>query len=111
MDNHPKRGDIYWVILDPAIGSEIRKTRPCIVISNNAQNKKSLRIIVAPITSQLKKIYPFEAKVEVDGKEGKALLDQIKTVDKQRLRKKICCCDLETMLNVDSALKISLSLN
>lgn len=111
MNKYPKRGDIFWVTLDPTIGSEIQKTRPCVVISNNAQNKRSPRVIIAPITSQVKKIYPFEANVEIEGKEGKALLDQIKTVDKQRLKKRICSCDLETMLNIDNALRIALALN
>ncbi len=111
MNNYPKRGDVYWVKLAPAIGSETQKTRPCVLISNNAQNKKSLRVIIAPVTSQVKKIYPFETKVLVNGKEGKAMLDQIKTVDKRRLGKKICSVDAETMLKIDASLKISLALN
>lgn len=111
MTDYPKRGDVYWVRLDPTVGSETKKTRPCIIISNNAQNKKSSRVIIAPVTSQVKKIYPFEAYVEVNDKMGKALLDQIKTVDKQRLGNRICATDNETMMRVDAALKISLSLN
>jgi len=111
MSDYPKRGDIYWVKLDPTLGSETQKTRPCIIISNNAQNKKSMRVIIAPITSQVKKIYPFEAEVAVNGKKGKAMLDQIKAVDKQRLGKRICSADIETMLNVDKSLKITLALN
>lgn len=110
MSDYPRRGDIYWVALDPAIGSETQKTRPCVIISNNAQNKKSLRVIVAPITSNVKSIYPFEAQLFVDGKKGKAMLDQIKTVDKQRLGKKIGCIDFEVAIAIDQALKISLAL-
>ncbi len=110
MDDYPQRGDVYWVTLDPTVGSETQKTRPCLIISNNAQNKKSLRIIIAPITSKVKTIYPFEAKVIVQGKEGKAMLDQIKTVDKQRLGKMITSLDAETMFEIDQALKLALAL-
>lgn len=108
--DYPKRGDLYWVKLDPAIGSETQKTRPCLIISNNAQNKKSQRVIIAPVTSQVKTIYPFETKVVVNGKLGKAMLDQIRTVDKQRLGQRMCSLDAETMLAVDIAIKISLAL-
>jgi mRNA interferase MazF len=108
--DYPKRGDIYWVTLDPTVGSETQKTRPCLIISNNAQNKKSLRVIIAPVTSKLKKVYPFEAKVAVNGREGKAMLDQIKAVDKQRLGKRICVIDVETMIEIETALKIALAL-
>lgn len=110
MNNFPKRGDIYWVKLDPTLGSGTKKTRPCVIISNNAQNKISARVIIAPITSQATKIYPFEAGVLINGKSGKAMLDQIRVVDKQRLGQKICSLDLETLLEIDSALKISLAL-
>ena len=84
MSEYPKRGAVHWISLDPTIGSETKKTRPCVVISNDAQNKKSSRIIMAPITSNVSKIYPFEARVEVLGKEGKAMLDQLCGVDKAR---------------------------
>jgi mRNA interferase MazF len=110
MSDYPKRGDVYWVALDPAIGSETQKTKPYIIISNDAQNKKSLRTIIAPVTSKVKTIYPFETKVMVNGKEGKAMLDQIKAVDKKRLGKKICTVSIETLLEIDIALKIALAL-
>ncbi len=110
MTEYPKRGDIYWVNLDPTVGSETRKTRPCLIISNNAQNKISLRVIMAPITSNTKTIYPFEAKVMVKEKEGKVMLDQIRALDKQRLGKKIASIDLLTAIDVDKALKVALAL-
>jgi len=108
--DYPKRGDVYWVVLDPTVGSETKKTRPGVIVSNNAQNKKSQRVIIAPVTSKVKAVYPFEAKVTVNGKEGKAMLDQIKTADKRRLGKKISAVDIETMFEIDKALKIALAL-
>jgi len=110
MNETLKRGDIYWVKLDPTIGTETQKTRPCIIISNDAQNKKSSRVIIAPVTSQTKIIYPFEASVIVNNKQGKAMLDQIKTVDKQRLGSRIGTLDFRAMMAVDIALKIALAL-
>jgi mRNA interferase MazF len=107
----PKRGDIFWVNLDPTVGSEINKTRPAVVVSNDAGNEKSLRVIIAPITSSVRHIYPFETKLTVQGKEGKVLLDQIRSIDKQRLLKKIAIVDLDTMQLIDRALKIALSLS
>ena len=110
MSNFPKRGDIFWVNLDPTIGSETQKTRPCVILSNNAQNKKSLRVIIAPITSKVKMVYPFEARVKIHNKEGKAMLDQVKAVDKQRLGDKVVELDFETLLEIEKALKIALAL-
>jgi len=111
MTDFPKRGDIYWVNLDPTIGSEISKQRPCLVVSNNAGNEVSLRIIVAPITSAAQQIYPFEVPVELSGKKCKILLDQVRTVDKSRLSNKIHGLESKVMVLVDKALKIALALS
>lgn len=111
MNAYLKRGAIYWISLDPTVGSETQKTRPCVIISNDAQNKKSSRIIIAPITSNAKKIYPFEAHVQVLGKEGKVMLDQLRSVDKARLGKYITFFDIITMLEIDAALKVALALS
>lgn len=81
----PKCGDVYWIELDPAVGSETKKRRPCLILSNNAYNKYSPRVIAAPITSQIKSIYPCEIAVDVSGRPGKVMLDQIRSFDKQRL--------------------------
>lgn len=83
---------------------------PCVVLSNDAQNKKSSRIIIAPITSNAQKIYPFEAHVEVLGKEGKVMLDQLRSVDKARLGKYATSFDMMTMLEIETALKVALAL-
>ncbi len=82
------RFDIYLVSLDPTRGSEIKKTRPCVVISPDEMNHNIKTIIIAPMTSTIKK-YPTRTPVEFQGKKGKVVLDQIRTVDKARLIKKI----------------------
>lgn len=80
-----KRGDVYWVELDPTVGSEIRKTRPCLVVSPDDMNEALPRVIIAPITS---KGQPLGCRPEItlNGKAGRILLDQIRTVDKKRLK-------------------------
>jgi len=110
MINFPKRGEVFWVNLDPTVGSEINKIRPALVISNDSGNEHSQRIIVAPITSSVKKVYPFEVKIEIAAKEGKVLLDQLRSIDKQRLSKKLSVLDYETMKLVNKALKVTLDL-
>ncbi len=104
MNKQPKRGDVYWVNLDPTIGSEINKRRPCLIISNDVGNEVGRRVIVAPITSSAKEIYPFEVKVEIQERKGKSLIDQVRAINKQRLCGKITTLDLDTMKNVDKAL-------
>ena len=106
-----RRGEVYWINLDPAIGSETRKTRPGVIISNDAQNKASKRVIIAPLTSVVAKIYPFEVKVIIAGKESKAMLDQIRTVDCQRIGERLGKLSSQEMESIDKALKSVLVLN
>jgi len=107
----PKRGQIYWVNLDPTVGSEIKKNRPAVIVSNDINNRFSSRVIVAPITSNTKKIFPFEAPLTLAGKKGKILLDQIRAIDKKRLGSFMALCELETISQIDGALKIVLALH
>lgn len=88
MRNFPKRGDVYWVNLEPTLGTEINKKRPCLIISNDEGNEVSSRITVAAINSSVKKVHPFQVKISLKNKEGKILLNQIRTIDKQRLDEK-----------------------
>lgn len=111
MGDYPKRGDIYWVRLDPAEGSEIKKTRPCIILSNNVQNRKKMRLIIAPITTNTSRIFPFESLVTIKERECKALLDQIRCVDHSRIGKYVTSLEKEDLLKVEAALKVSLDLN
>ena len=82
------RFEVHLVRLDPAEGSEIKKTRPCLVISPDDMNQYIRTVIVAPMTSK-EKDYPTRIPVEFQGKHGQIVLDQIRTVDKTRLVKKL----------------------
>jgi len=86
-----KKGEVYlyWIGKKEARGTEIKKIRPGVVISTDNLNKWDYRFIVAPITKRTKTFLDFEVPVLVNGKEGLAILDQIKTIDKSRLIKKL----------------------
>ena len=86
---HPRRGEVWWVTFDPEIGAEIQKTRPAIIISNNAANSALNRVIVIPVTSKADRVYPGDALVEINGQQSKAMSDQITTASKIRLRNKL----------------------
>ena len=110
-----KRGDIWLVSLDPTIGHEIKKSRPAIIIQNDLGNKYSPITIIAPITSQgIEKIYPIEVLLTKKNSgldtESKALLNQIRAVDKRRLIQKLGKLDENTLAQVDEAIKISVGL-
>ncbi|WP_423130144.1 type II toxin-antitoxin system PemK/MazF family toxin [Gaoshiqia sp. Z1-71] len=81
-----KQYQIVLVNLDPTVGSEIKKTRPCVIISPNEMNKYLNTVIIAPMTTQSKK-YPTRIEVKHDNKKGWIVLDQIRTIDKQRIYK------------------------
>lgn len=82
------RFEVYYINLDPTIGSEIRKTRPCVIISPDEMNHNIRTVIVAPLTKVLRN-YPTRVSCRVEGKQGQIVLDQIRTVDKTRLIKRI----------------------
>jgi mRNA interferase MazF len=106
----PKRGDVYWVNLDPVVGTEIRKTRPAIIISNDSCNRYGTRVVVLPITSNTDSLYPGEAMVEIKGKPGRALGDQIRSIDKSRLKGRVGRLTADEMSRVDEAVAITLGL-
>ena len=104
------RGDVWWVNFEPSIGGEIRKKRPAIIVSNNAANKFLNRVQVIPITSNTDRLFPSEAYVTVAGKKGKAMADQLATVSKQRLSKRIGSISDDEMNMVVEAIRIQLDL-
>ena len=83
-----KRFDVFLVNLDPTVGSEIQKTRPCVIISPNEMNRYIATVIIAPMTKTGKQ-YPTRVACQFQGKNGQIVLDQIRTVDKNRLVKKL----------------------
>lgn len=109
--DYPRWGEIYWIDLDPTIGTETQKRRPCLILSNNVHNKKMPRVIAAPITSQIKVIFPFEVAVQVQSKPGKVMLDQLRCFDKKRLKGQYCELDAKTMYEVEEKIKLLLNLN
>jgi mRNA interferase MazF len=114
LDRFPRRGEIFLVNLDPALGSETNKTRPALVISNDINNKFSSTVTVIPITSNVKKVFPFEVLFpsERSGlpKTSKAKCNQIRTIDIRRLIKPLGKIPVETMQEVEDALRIHLGM-
>jgi mRNA interferase MazF len=111
----PRRGEVYLVSLDPAVGAEIRKTRPAVVVQNDPTNRRSPITIVAAVTSQFEEpLYPTEVLVRApEGgltTDSVVLLNQIRSVDKGRLVRRLGSLRSETMKEVDRALLLSLGL-
>lgn len=110
----PKRGEVYYVNFDPTIGVEIKKTRPALIIQNDVGNIHSQATIVAAITSASREIFPYEVFLKAgEGglqKDSIVLLNQIRTIDKKRLGKRIGILSSEAMEKIDNAVKISIGL-
>jgi mRNA interferase MazF len=107
---HQRRGEVWWVSFDPSLGGEIQKTRPAIVLSNDAANTALNRVIVVPITSQVAKVYPGEALVTVNGEQRKAMADQIMTASKQRLKGKLGSLSRTDMTVVENAVLMQMAM-
>ena len=99
-----KRFDVYLINLDPTIGSEIQKTRPCVIISPDEMNRHIRTVIIAPMTST-KKDYPTRIACRFKKTDGQIVLDQIRTVDKKRLVKKLGIIDPKAQQEVVSVLQ------
>ncbi|MDI6796374.1 MAG: type II toxin-antitoxin system PemK/MazF family toxin [Desulfatibacillaceae bacterium] len=99
-----KRFDIYLVNLDPTVGSEIQKTRPCLVISPDEMNRHIKTVIIAPMTTASKD-YPTRVPCNFKKKDGHIVLDQIRTIDKERLIRKIGSIDSKVQAEVVSVLQ------
>jgi mRNA interferase MazF len=105
-----KRGEVWWVEFDPSIGSEIRKTRPAVIVSNDAANRNLARVVVVPLTSSTGRQYPGEALVSVDGQNSKAMADQIMAADKARLKSQLGTVNKTDMQAVEDAIRVHLGL-
>ncbi len=99
------KNEVWMTILEPTIGSEINKTRPCIIVSPNISNAHSRSLVIIPLTSKLKD-YPSRVNCKFQNKEGQIVIDQIRTVDKIRLVKKLGTIDDSTSNKVYEMIKI-----
>lgn len=97
------RFDVYLVSLDPTVGSETKKTRPCVVVSPDEMNRQIRTVIIAPLTTKSRH-YPTRVSSMFQEKEGQVVLDQIRAVDKQRLVKKLGPIDRQTQTKILSTL-------
>lgn len=111
MATYPKRGEVYWVTFDPAVGGEIQKTRPAVVISNDAANEALNRVIVIPVTSNVQRFYPGEAKIRLNGEERKAMADQMTTASKQRLKSRLGHISNDDMQQIEYAVLLQLGIS
>ena len=100
----PRRGEVHLVSLDPTRGSEIKKTRPCLIVSPDELNVHMRTVIVAPMTSAGQP-YPFRVSCKFDGKQGLVVLDQLRTVDRERLVRRLGRLSPSTFEKVLSVLR------
>jgi mRNA interferase MazF len=107
---HPRRGEVWWVAFDPSVGGEIQKTRPAVIVSNNAANAVLNRVIVVPLSSQTAKFYPGEALVTLNGEPRKAMADQLTTASKKRIRSKLGELSFSDVAAVESAILLQLGI-
>jgi mRNA interferase MazF len=109
-----KRGEIYWANLSPSVGSEIAKTRPVLVASNDINNEYAATITILPVTSNVSRIYPFEVFVSAGESDlkgnSKIKANQIRTIDKKRIKKKIGRLSEAKMKEVERAILIHLNI-
>jgi mRNA interferase MazF len=94
-EGSPRRFDVYLVGLDPTIGSEMRKTRPCLVLSPDELNRHLRTVIVAPMTTG-GRVYSWRVPVEFDGRSGQIAIDRLRTVARERLRRRLGVIDAQT---------------
>ena len=105
-----KRGEVWWVNFEPSVGSETRKIRPAVIVSNNSAYTHLNRVQIVPLTNNTGKCYPSEAVVVFNNAENKVMADQIATVDKQRLQSLAGSISNKDLKQVERAIKVQLGL-
>ena len=119
MSRPPRRGEVYWVNLDPVVGTEIRKTRPAVIVSNDAANATASRlgrgvITLVPLTSNTSRVYPFQALLPASltglPHDSKAQAEQVRSVAVERVGARIGHLPAALIADVDQALRVHLSL-
>jgi len=106
----PRRGEVWLVSFDPAIGGEIQKTRPAVVLSNDTANALLNRVQVVPVSSQVGRLYPAEATITLNGARRKAMADQLATASKLRLIRRLGILSAEDLGSVVRAICVQLDL-
>ena len=107
-----KRGDVYLFRLDPTVGSEAEKVRPCVIVSNDASNRQAVMLTVVPVTSNVRRIYKFEVDLAMSlDRPSKAQVEQVRSVSKERVKgEALTCLSTDVMALIDRALKQHLAL-
>ncbi len=105
-----RRGEVYWIAFDPSVGGEIQKTRPAVIVSNDAANRATNRTIVVPLTTQVDRVYAGETLIQLNGQTRKAMADQLTTASKLRFKKVIGTLSPEDMDRVERAILIQLGI-
>jgi len=105
-----KRGEVYWLAFDPSVGGEIQKTRPAVIVSNDAANAALNRTLVVPLSSQIGRVYPGEALVQLNGETRKAMADQLTTASKQRFRSRLGKLSAEDMERLENSILLQLGI-
>jgi mRNA interferase MazF len=107
----PKRGEIWWVRLDPATGSEIKKTRPCVVMTSSVLNQRRRTVVVIPLATSPRAAAPVMVAVKCSGRLAIAMIDQVRAVAKERLVRHIQDLSTEHLRSVGDALREILELD
>lgn len=105
-----KRGEVWWVRFEATVGGEVKKSRPAVIVSNDAANRYLNRVQVVPLSTRVGKVYPSETLVRVRGNKHKAMADQLTTVSKFRLQNRVGRLSTQEMDAVAQAIKVQLAL-